>query len=144
MAFFVFFIVFIFSFVILNFFRKVKETDKDYELGLKYYEGNGVPEDKKKAFKLFKKAAELGYPEAQNFLGHMYSKGEGVQEDNEKAIEWFEKSAKLGYPEPQNNLGGMYVTGDCGIKDNKRALKWFKKAAEQGHSEAKRMLRVMK
>ena len=44
-------------------------------LGMKYYNGDGVSENRTKAAKLFQKAAEQGYARAQLMLGHIYSIG---------------------------------------------------------------------
>lgn len=46
---------------------------------------------------LMKEAAELGVPDAQEFVGEFYEKGYGVVDaDWAQAAEWFEKEAALG------------------------------------------------
>ncbi|CAN6959474.1 tetratricopeptide repeat protein [Psychrobacter okhotskensis] len=59
-----------------------------YKLGLAYYEGDSVPEDDDKAFKLFQEAATKGYAPAQHHIGIMYHEGIGVDQDYHKAFEW--------------------------------------------------------
>lgn len=59
-----------------------------YNLGILYNYGKGVPRNYEKAFKWYKKAAKNGFPEAQYVLGRMYKKGLGVPKDEEKAAYW--------------------------------------------------------
>ncbi len=46
-------------------------TDAQYNLGERYYDGDGVPQDDKTAVKWFTLAAEQGNADAQNNLGLM-------------------------------------------------------------------------
>ena len=52
-----------------------------YNLGLMYDTGNGVPKDAVQAVSWYRKAAEQGYASAQNNLGLMYYTGNGVPKD---------------------------------------------------------------
>ena len=61
-----------------------------------YYNGEGVPQDSKKALHWFTKPAEQGDVTAQSFLGIMYYDGEGVSQDYKKALHWFTKAAEQG------------------------------------------------
>ncbi len=67
-----------------------------YNIGLMYSEGKGVPKDYAEAFKWYKKAAEQGLLEAQNSLGVIYAKGEGVPKDYVMAYMWFNLVAAQG------------------------------------------------
>lgn len=58
-------------------------------LGLCYYLGEGVAQDKQEGFKWTKKAAEQGSAIAQMLVGVSYSKGEGVAQDKQEATKWF-------------------------------------------------------
>ena len=62
------------------------EAKAQYNLGVMYAEGEGVPEDDRKAVKWYRKAAEQGNAPAQYNLGVKYAKGEGVPEDDRKAV----------------------------------------------------------
>ena len=53
-----------------------------FNLGVKYYNGEGVPQDYKAAVKWYSLAAEQGLDKAQSNLGVMYNNGEGVIQDN--------------------------------------------------------------
>ncbi len=82
-------------------------ADAQFNLGLMYANGEGVPQDMEQAVELFKKAAEQGHVDAQNNLGAMYFTGEGVTRDEKKAIEWFEKAAAQGNEDAQINLDAI-------------------------------------
>jgi len=59
-----------------------------FNLGLTYLQGNGVPQDYKEAEKWFRKAAEQGNSSAQCMLGAIYATGMGVTKDNIQAYMW--------------------------------------------------------
>ncbi len=65
-------------------------------LGLMYYEGEGVPQDDKTAVKWYTLAAEQGIADAQNNLGVMYGTGQGVIQDNVYAHMWGNIAASNG------------------------------------------------
>jgi len=107
-----------------------------YNLGVRYATGEGVPEDAAEAVKWYRMAAEQGYAIAQYNLGVMYANGEGVPEDDAEAAKWYRKAAEQGYVDAQFNLGVMYATGEGVPQDDAEAFKWYRKAAEQGAARA--------
>ena len=54
---------------------------EQFILGYKYYNGDGVEKDFRKAIRLWELSAEQGYADAQHALGLSYYSGEGVNED---------------------------------------------------------------
>ena len=60
-----------------------------YNLGLMYRKGQGVPQDDAQALQWWRKAAEQGNAGAQNNIGFMYYNGRGVPEDDAQAHMWF-------------------------------------------------------
>lgn len=116
---------------------KQGDADAQYNLGLVYSRGNGVPRDDAEAAKWYRKAAEQGFAAAQFNLGVMYSNGKGVPRDGAEAAKWYRKAAEQGYASAQFNLGRMYKHGNGGLdKSYVQALKWWILAAEQGHIKA--------
>jgi TPR repeat protein len=107
-----------------------------YNLGMMYYLGLGIPRDYKEAIKWLRKAAELGNSKAQCVLGLMYYRGEGIPRDYKEAVRWYQKAAEQGNAIAQFGLGDMYNTGQGVPVDYKNAVRWYKKAAEQGIPEA--------
>ena len=67
-----------------------------YNLGLMYDRGVGVPEDDVEAVRWHRLAAEQGYAIAQYQLGYMYALGEGVPEDDVLAYMWVHLAAAEG------------------------------------------------
>ena len=59
-----------------------------FNLGLMYVNGDGVPQDYKEAASWFRKAAEQGGAKAQGNLGIMYGTGQGVPQDYLLAHMW--------------------------------------------------------
>ena len=89
---------------ILSVWKKSGNDSEQYNLGLCYYYGRGVPQDYEKAVKWFRKAAEYGNAGAQYSLGDCYYYGNGVPQDYGKAVEWFRKAARQGDKDAQEVL----------------------------------------
>jgi uncharacterized protein len=67
-----------------------------FNLGLMYYDGHGVPLDFAQAAEWFTKAAEQDYGKAQYDLGAMYGIGKGVKRDYVQAYKWLNLCAAKG------------------------------------------------
>jgi len=114
-----------------------KGNDKaQYNLGIMYGKGQGVPKNDTEAAKWFRKAAERGNAFAQVNLGFMYAKGQGVPKDDTEAVKWFRKAAEQGIPKAQFNLGIMYEKGQGVPQDYAEAVKWLQRAAAQVYPKA--------
>ncbi|MBU4434040.1 MAG: SEL1-like repeat protein [Alphaproteobacteria bacterium] len=82
---------------------------------------------------IMRKAANLGLPRAQFYLGKMYETGEGgVKKDLGEARRWTERAATSGDPRAMHNLALFYFKGEGGAKNSTTAASWFRKAADQG------------
>jgi len=66
-------------------------------LGLKYYRGEGVPQNYKQALLWQTKAAEQGIADAQLILGVMYARGKGVKQNLKIAYAWESLAAVQGH-----------------------------------------------
>jgi len=80
------------------------DAKAQFNLGIMYYEGTGVPENDTEAVKWYRMAAEQGDVSAQYNLGNMYGKGEGVPEDYVKAYMWWLLAKAQGDKEAAGNL----------------------------------------
>jgi TPR repeat protein len=67
-----------------------------YNLGLMYLDGHGVPQDPAEAVKWFKRSADQDYTQAQHNLGAMYGAGQGVKRDYVQAYKWLNICAAKG------------------------------------------------
>lgn len=112
-----------------------------YNLGLFYSEGKGVPQDYDQAAEWFHKAAEQGLAQAQHSLGLLYQQGHGVPKDPAQAVVWLGKAAEQGYAPAQTSLGLAYRDGLGVKKDSTQARQWLGKAAAQGDAEAQAALK---
>ena len=65
-----------------------------YELGIMYQNGEGVPQNYSKAVKWFRKSAEKGDAAAQLSLARIYDKGHGVQQNDILAFMWSNLAAR--------------------------------------------------
>ena len=63
--------------------------EAQYNLGLLYYHGKGVPVDLEQAHQWYLRAAEQDYVRAQYRIAEMYETGEGVRKDPIQAYFWF-------------------------------------------------------
>ena len=64
-----------------------------FNLGVMYARGQGVPQDYQAALKWYRKAAEQGDASAQNNLGLMYEMGRGARKDFSRAHMWYSVAA---------------------------------------------------
>jgi hypothetical protein len=115
-------------------------ADSEYQLGVRYFKGIGVPQNGVEALKWWRKAAEQNYAEAQVDLGICYAEGKGAPKDELEAVKWFRKAAEQKNARAQGLLGCCYYDGQGVTKDEVEAVKWFRKAAEQNSALAQGML----
>ena len=80
-----------------------------YNVGVIYGQGKGVPQDDKMAVKWYRLAAEQGLDRAQFYLGLYYDRGIGLPQDHKEALKWVRLAAEQGYASAQGNLGAMYA-----------------------------------
>ena len=76
--------------------------------------GRAVDQDYDEAFRLFRLAADQGFPVALFAVGDCYYLGTGVEKDLEAAAEWYRKSLDMGYEpdaEDQKHLDDVLGKG---------------------------------
>ena len=83
------------------------DADAQYNLGVMYANGQGVPKDDVQAVKWYRLAADQGDADAQALLGIAYADGQGVPKDYVQAVKWYRLAADQGYAKAQSNLGFM-------------------------------------
>ncbi|KAG0019919.1 hypothetical protein BGZ80_005070 [Entomortierella chlamydospora] len=148
------------------------EGSEDYEQGLEYYYGKGVPIDYNVAKEWFIEAADHGHVAARYYLAYMLENGQGFFEDSSgavsryieagstgydndecnaryhrgklaKALHWYREAADKGDARAQCVLGFMYHRGRGTLNDQRSAKEWYKKAADQGYDNAQYNLGLM-
>ena len=104
-----------------------------YNLGVVYEHGEGVPKDAKIAVKWYTLAAEQGDATAQFSLGLIYRNGKGIPQNYETAVKWYTFAAEQGYTKAQYNLGLMYYNGEGVLLDFVYAHMWGNLAGSNGN-----------
>ncbi len=130
----------------------IAETSGDYaprdsaqqvQLADKYYLGDGVPIDHRKALTLYLLAGQAGNTQALINAAKMYDNGDGTTQSADAASEIYLNAAELGDPIAQNKIA-IRLTEGQGIKKNpKEAIKWFSRAADQGFADAQYNLGII-
>jgi hypothetical protein len=95
-----------------------------YEMALRYADGEGVPQNYRDAMAWFSKAAANGNDKAEWKLGLGYIKGIGVPHDERKAAVWFKRAANYGNIRAQSALSDLYLNGRGVPRDYVRAYTW--------------------
>lgn len=87
------------------------EPNSCFNLGLSYYEGQGVRQDFAKARHYSEKGCKLNIGEACNNLGFLYGEGKGVRQNNSTAKKYFGKACDLGNQMGCDNYKMLNETG---------------------------------
>jgi len=112
------------------------------QLGLRYYNGNGVPKSLADAERWFRLAAKHGHLGAQNNLGLIYSRDTGPK-GYPRAVYWYRKAAALGSDVAQYNLGLMYRYGKGVERDYREAARLIEMSAAAGYPVAQNSIAHM-
>ena len=81
------------------------DVSAQYNLGVRYMNGEGVPQDYKEAVRWYRMSAEQGNARSQLNLGLMYMNGEGVPQDYKEAYAWWSVTKAYGQELAEKNLG---------------------------------------
>lgn len=84
----------------------LKENSGCFNLGVLYYQGQGVEKNLKKAASFYTKACDLNYSNGCHLLGNLYYSGQGVSQNTNKALQYYSKACDLKYAEGCASLGG--------------------------------------
>ncbi len=113
------------------------DPDAQTNLGVCYFDGDGVSKSTAKAFELFNKAAAQKHAIAQSNVGVCYFLGEGVTLNEENAVKWFQLASGQGNAIGQYNLAKCYREGIGVTVDMSKAVKLYELASEQDLKSAK-------
>ena len=104
-----------------------------------------IPTNVVRALGLFKKSADLGYPQAQATIGTLYLKGLPglLKRDIKEGISLLSKAVVAKSLTARFNLGMAYYNGDGVPRDALKASQWLKLAVMQNFSEAKYSLGLL-
>ena len=110
-----------------------------YNIGNLYEQGMGVTTNLRRAFVLYYRSMEMGYPLAYSKVAQFYLKGIEVKKDVRRGMKTLFKGIR--HEDKDNPICTFYIGYDyeCGIgvKQNyHKAKKYYKKAAKAGMPEA--------
>ncbi|HEX8364601.1 MAG TPA: tetratricopeptide repeat protein [Allosphingosinicella sp.] len=117
-------------------------AEASYHLGMLYNNGLGVPQDPRRAFALFRAAAQGGDPLGAYKLGCYYAGqfgSAGVTPDEAQALRWKLVAARAGYSLAQVDVAIHYARRDLWAE----SFPWFTAAARQGDAQSLYNLSVL-
>jgi len=83
------------------------DADAQWQMGVRYHNGEGVPRDDAQAMQWFLRAAEQGHVIAQATLGAYYWAGRGVPQDLSKSYFWSAIALAQGDENSKSRLEGL-------------------------------------
>ncbi len=122
---------------------KSGDAAAQFNLGILYRRGLGVPPDNQRAIGWFERAAVRGHPTAQFNLGLIYEQGIGVPPDRSAALRWYRRAAKGAKSDDgfrparsraQYRLANILLDGDA--VNRSAGMYWMQQSGENGYAEA--------
>ena len=112
------------------------DAKAQFDLGVSYRYGLGVPQSDAEAVAWYRKAAAQDYAKAQYNLGVCCDQGRGLPKDPVLAAGWYIRAAGQGLAKAQYNLGVDYKYGQGVSRDPIEACAWLELAGEGGVAAA--------
>ena len=114
----------------LSYDASLGDDKAQYNLGIMYKKGLGVPVNNNEAFSWFFLSANQGNILANYALGHSYLKGLGIKQNYKLALKAFKYSALREHPTSRLLIGNMYYQGQGIIVSYSRAFLWWSLAQD--------------
>lgn len=114
------------------------DADAQYQMGVRYHDGEDVPQDDTRAVQWFQRAADQGDVAAQSALGAYYWRGRGVAADLSKAYVWSAIAMAQGDEISKSRLEGLtsQMTQSQVAAARQQAEEWIHTHSQQAKSEA--------
>ncbi len=106
------------------------DASAQYNLGVMYADGEGVPQDDTEAGRWYRLAADQGVADAQYNLGVMYGTGQGVPQDYVEAHIWYNLAGAQSSGENRDlavknrDVVAERMTADQVAEAQRRAREW--------------------
>jgi uncharacterized protein len=120
-----------------------KYTEAIVQLGICYYSGHWVRQDRERAMNLFFEAARLGSPEAKVRLNAIGIESSVNGANVSALVDSLRSASADGSLLAQSVLGYCYQTGRGVTRDVARAVDWYRQAWQRGSRTAAAALRKM-
>ncbi len=114
------------------------DADAQWQMGVRYHNGEGVPRDDVQAMQWFLRAADQGHVTAQATLGAYYWAGRGVPQDLLKAYFWSALALAGGDENSKSRLEGLasQMTQTQVSAARQQAEVWLHSHSQRAKSEA--------
>ena len=114
------------------------DADAQWQMGVRYHNGEGVTRDDVQAMQWFLRAAEQGHATAQATLGAYYWAGRGVPQDLSKAYFWSALALAQGDENSKSRLEGLasQMTRTQVSAARQQAEVWLHSHSQRAKSEA--------
>ena len=114
------------------------DADAQWQMGVRYHNGEDVPHDDAQAMQWFLRAAEQGHVAAQSALGSYYWAGRGVPEDLSKAYFWSDVALAGGDENSKSRLEGLtsQMTREQVSAASQQAEAWIHSHTQRAKSES--------
>jgi localization factor PodJL len=119
------------------------DPSAEFEVGARFAEGKGVPQNFKEAAKWYQNSADKGFAQAEYRLGTLYERGLGVKTDRSRAAAWYQRAAEQGNVKAMHNLAVLSADQTDDSPDYVTAAHWFEEAAKHGLPESQFNLAVL-
>ncbi|MFG1477641.1 hypothetical protein V5F53_03140 [Xanthobacter sp. V4C-4] len=111
-----------------------------YEVGVRFADGVGIPENLDAGIKWLGYAVSRGYAPAAYRLGSLY---ENTLRNVDEAFRFYKWAAEQGNVRAMHNLAVLYTQGGAGSPDWGEAVSWFRKAANLGLKDSQHNLGII-
>ncbi len=128
----------------LSYDANLGDDKAQYNLGIMYKKGLGVPVDENEAFNWFFLSANQGNILANYALGHAYLKGSGINKNFKLAFNSFKFSALREHPTSRLMLGNMYYQGQGVAVSYPKAFLWWRLAEDLNIDGARQNINMIK
>jgi uncharacterized protein len=108
----------------------------EYNLGVMYLYGRGVPTDYAAARDWLIKASDHGVPRAKFQLGRIYEKGLGVPRDMNEAKRQYRDGTEQARSSVDANSGALFINSESITLEFAQSREWYLGAAAKGDAEA--------
>ena len=111
-----------------------------YDLGVKYFYGQGVLQNDATALDYVARAAEAGSIRAIGGLAGLYADGRGVPKDDAKSLDYAEKAVEAGNPFGLKVIADHYFNGAGVPRDYQMCAQYLRQAADLGDGQSMKFL----
>lgn len=119
------------------------DPSAEFEVGARFAEGKGTPQNYKEAAKWYSRSADRGFAQSQYRLGTFYERGLGLKADRNLAAAWYRRAADQGNIKAMHNLAVLSANQVSQSPDYTMAAQWFEQAAKHGLADSQFNLAIL-